>query len=115
MELMDFIAEVKDMRVRSRSYHVDDQGEYGELVFFTDDLIDWETVLYRNFGPPIKKPQEPVTRELMELTGLFGELFDHQTLYVRKDPQLLVLAMLWPWQDKIHTTLKLIINRETRG
>lgn len=113
MELVDFITEVKDLRIHSRSYHVDDRGEYGELVFFSEDLADWEAMLEKHFGSPVKKPDQPVTDELMQLTEAFGELFDHQTLYLKQEPRTTILAMLWPWRDMSHTTLKLIFQRET--
>lgn len=113
MQLVDLITAVKDIRIHSRSYHIDDHGEYGELVFFTEDLPEWEAVLDKHFGRPVKSPNEPVSESLMSLTAPFGELFDHQTLYLKENSDSLVLAMIWPWKDLSHATLKLIFRRNT--
>jgi hypothetical protein len=112
MQLVDLVTAVKDIRIHSRRYHIDDHGEYGELIFFVEDLPEWETVLHNHFGKPVKCPEEPVTESLMSLTAPFGELFDHQTLYLKENSHRLMLAMIWPWKDLSHATLKLIFRRK---
>ena len=115
MELIDLIYEMKDLRTHSRSYHVDDQGEYGELVIFSEDLPQWASAIAHHLGEPVKTPEDPVTPSLTALTEPFGELFDHQTLYLKETPGLRILAMIWPWRDNLHTTVKLIFQRETEA
>ena len=111
MELVDLVNDVKALRTHSRTYHVDDLGEYGELVFFSEDLPEWEASLQRHLGPPVKAKLQPVTPELKAVTEPFGELFDHQTLYLKETSGTRMIAMLWPWRDNIHTTLKLIFQK----
>ncbi|MFZ7127900.1 MAG: hypothetical protein ACOWWM_17220 [Desulfobacterales bacterium] len=114
MELLDVIVELKDLRIHSRTYHVDDQGEYGEIVFYSEDMSQWDNVLQRHFGAPLKSTHTPVTEELMLMTEPFGEIFDHQALFFRQEENVRIMAMLWPWRDSIHTTLKLIFLRDAK-
>jgi len=111
MELVDFMEQARDLRIRERRYHFDDAGEYGEIVLYNDEIDRWQTLIQSLLGAPLKPEGAPVTDELVELTRECGELFDHQTLFFQEDDHQQMFAMLWPWRNQPYTTLKLFFFR----
>lgn len=109
MELIDIIAQVKHLPCRQKKYHVDRHGEYAQLVFRNTYLQDWLENIEAILGEPIKKNDQPVTEGLVKLTEDFGEIFDHQILFLKKMDEQRVMAMFWPWRNQDMTTLKLMI------
>lgn len=80
--------------------------DYLELVFYSDDLAMWHEVLKDAFGQPHKPVGEKPTKEISKITKQFGGVFGNQTFYMKKDGGQNIGAMLWPWQDDEHITLK---------
>ncbi len=109
MELVDIITQVKHLACTQKKYHVDRHGEYVQLVFRNTYLKSWLDKIEAILGAPIKKADQPVTEELVELTEDFGEIFDHQTLFLQEIDDQRVMAMFWPWRNQGMTTLKLMI------
>ena len=109
MELIDIIAKIKHLPCRQKNYHVDRHGEYAQLVFPNIYLQDWLENIEAILGEPIKKNDQPVTEDLVKLTEDFGEIFDHQTLFLKEMDDQRVMAMFWPWRNQDMTTLKLMI------
>lgn len=85
--------------------------EYGELVFYRKDLPEWEKLLIRFFGVAAKPAGERPTEEALGLTGDCGGMQDNQTLFKKEANGFTVIAMLWPWQDGAHVTLKIILRK----
>jgi hypothetical protein len=85
--------------------HVTD--DYAELVFHNRALDEWNRILSDTLGPP-KKPAgvEPSENDL-ELTKDYGGIRVNQTLFMKEVEDSKVIAMYWPWQNGIHTTLKM--------
>jgi hypothetical protein len=81
--------------------------EYAELVFCTKDLGRWNNLLTDIFGPPAKPQGIKPTRKDLSLTKDYGGIRDNQTLFKKENGSTFAIAMFWPWQDGIHTTLKM--------
>ena len=111
MELVEFISELKHLDFQQKKYHADRLGEYAQLVFSNQEEERWYSQIETLLGPPVKKAGAPVTEELIELTEDYGEIFDHQTLFVKEEKGQRIIAMLWPWQASPFVTLEIAISR----
>ena len=83
--------------------------DYKELVFLNNDMPQWRGLLEEILGPACKPVGKEPTSEDKKMTQEFGGIRSDQTLYKKKDGDQTVIAMLWPWGDHQHTTLKLAI------
>ena len=85
--------------------HVTDH--YGELVVYNAKMDKWNQIFVDLLGPP-KKPLgvEPSDHDL-ELTQEYGGIWSNQTLFEKELDDFTLIAMYWPWQDGVHTTVKL--------
>jgi len=83
--------------------------DFKELVFFNKDLGQWAAILEETFGPACKPAGKEPTKDDKNMTKNFGGVHSGQTLYKGKDGDQIIIAMLWPWGDKQHTTLKMAI------
>ncbi len=86
----------------------DVDNDYVEVVFFSKDIAEWTTVLTEIFGEPLSPSGVAPTPEAVQLTKDYGGISAAQTLYKKDFPSGGILAMFWPWQDSVHTTLKII-------
>ena len=80
-------------------------ADYCEIVLANEQVDACQGILEAALGPPVKQAGEVVTEDLLALTEDFGEIVDHQILYVEKGTENAIVAMLWPWRDDVHTTL----------
>ncbi len=83
-----------------------------ELVFFARETEQWNKLLSDILGPAIKPKGVKPTREDNNLTKDHGGIFTDQTLFKKDFDDATVLAMFWPWQDHIHTTLNLVLIKK---
>ena len=88
------------------------EEEYSEVVFFSKDTEAWVKVLAQDLGVPVKPAGTEPTQEHSKLTDEFGGIFANQVLFKKDFNDSTVLAMLWPWQDKTYTTLKLVLLKK---
>ena len=86
--------------------------DYCEFVFFTKDTALWEKALTGILGPAVKPPKAKPTKEDELLTKEHGGIYSNQTLFKKLFGGLTVIAMFWPWQDDIHTTLKVAVIKK---
>ena len=85
-----------------------EEPEYRELVVYAKDVASWEKVFEEALGPAAKPPGSKATEEHEMMTDEYGGIEKTQTLYLKQDDSALTLVMLWPWQDKIHVTVKMV-------
>ncbi|MFH2138451.1 MAG: hypothetical protein ABII88_08070 [Candidatus Omnitrophota bacterium] len=83
--------------------------EYVEIVIFTADIAKWSDVFASEFGAPTKPAGIAPTSEHQELTADFGGISAGQILFSKKSGDDVVIIMFWPWQDGMHTTLKMVL------
>lgn len=88
---------------------------YVEVVLFNKDAIVWETSLQEIFGSPAKEAAKKPSKEIKALAKDHGGISVGQTLFKKDSEAGLILAMLWPWQDRTHTTLKMFVLEEDSG
>ena len=84
-----------------------DSDNYKELVFYNTDLRQWRSIFDEVFGPESKPAGKSPTAADKKMTKDYGGIHSEQTLYKRYDGDQIVIAMLWPWGDGKHTTLKM--------
>ena len=99
--------------------------EYNELVFYNKEIDKWNKIFADVLGPAIKpkvlievlgpaaKPAgvEP-TEDDLQLTKDYGGIYNNQTLFRKEFDDVTVIVMLWPWEDDIHTTLKMVLFKK---
>ncbi|MDD4183267.1 MAG: hypothetical protein PHT53_05555 [Candidatus Omnitrophica bacterium] len=81
--------------------------EYSELVFLNKDIEELYKVFAGIFGQPLKKQGAKPSKDILRLTKEYGGVWEDQTLFKKDNEQNTIIAMFWPWQDNMHTTLKM--------
>jgi hypothetical protein len=83
--------------------------DYYELVILNKEIGEWNKILTDILGPPRKpKSVEPIEDDL-RLTKASGGIRVNQTLFEKKFNDVTIIAKFWPWEDNIHTTLKMAL------
>lgn len=80
---------------------------YIDIVFFNEQLSEWNQVFSSIFGNAIKFTGIEPDKKALDLTEEFGGIQKEQTLYYKKFDDSSVIAMFWPWQNGLYTTLKI--------
>lgn len=83
-----------------------ENGEYFEAVFVKDRLPDFMKTLEGYFGPVLWPAGQPIPAEIDAVIKKFGGIMGKQTLFGRAQNGRIFFAMLWPWGDGVHITLK---------
>lgn len=86
--------------------------EYGELVFYNKEIDQWNMVFSDILGPAVKPQGAKPTKDDLRLTKNYGGIRAEQTLFKKEIDGFPVIAMFWPWQDEVHTTLKLAVLKK---
>lgn len=99
-----------DVRISSDSYE--------EIVILNSDLLAWLNVLTEKIGPPlitrkeygIKIASEDVRKSQLDLAlesaKQYGGISQGQTLYYGVTDSVVILILIWPWQNNVNVTLK---------
>jgi len=82
---------------------------YCELVFYTKDTDKWSDFFTSQLDQPIKLPGSKPSKDDELITKDYGGIYNEQTLFKKEVESSIVIAMFWPWQDGINTTLKLAV------
>lgn len=106
MTLKEILARCSKLSVYEQRHRTD---VYNELVFYNEDLDEWSKILTAVLGPPIKPPGAKPAKDDLRLSKDYGGIDINQTLFKKEFDDATVIAMFWPWQDNIHTTLKIIL------
>lgn len=85
-----------------------DTADYFEAVIVIDELAKLAAGLEKFFGPPVWPSQKPLLLQIQKRIKNFGGIRTGQTLYFRSQGKDTIFAMLWPWEDGCHTTVKII-------
>lgn len=88
---------------------------YGEFVILNKQMGDWNTMLSSIFGDPIKAQGDDPSREMVDITEQYGGIRRDQVLYRTDTTDGTAIAMLWPWQDSVHITIKLALLKDSWG
>lgn len=79
-----------------------------EAVILRDELVNLAACLERFFGNPAWPSQNRMTIQMQEAIKGYGGIMPGQILYYWNHGPDTIFAMLWPWQDGNHTTVKVI-------
>ena len=83
-----------------------------ELVFYNKDIDAWNNLFADMLGNAVKAAGREPTENDQYLTKDYGGILLNQTLFKKEFDDVIVIAMFWPWQDGIHTTLKMALLRK---
>ena len=84
-----------------------DEDNYFETVIIKDKVGEFFCALERFFGPPVWPPENKLPSQIEDVIKKFGGIVTGQTLYFCHQDNNIVFAMLWPWSDEEHITLKI--------
>lgn len=85
-----------------------DTDDYFEAVAKEEQLTELAAILDKFFGLPAYPTKVKLSPQIEEKIKDFGGIKPGQTLYFINQETRAIIAMLWPWSDKRHTTLKII-------
>jgi len=104
MMLKDILSKISHLNINEKRTISD---EYSELVFLNKDIDELCKIFTGIFGEPQKKQGVKPSKDILSLTKDYGGVWQDQTLFKKADSENTIIAMLWPWQDNMHTTLKI--------
>jgi len=84
-----------------------DSGSYFEAVVVKDELPKLTARLQNIFGLPVWPSKNPLLPAAQEIIKDFGGIRLNQPLYIKSDKEDTFFAMLWPWDDGYHITVKI--------
>jgi len=84
-----------------------DDDHYFEGVIVRDGLAGLAVRLERYLGHPIWPSQSMLSEPVREIISPYGGIREGQELYLLSEENASVFAMLWPWGDGVHITLRL--------
>jgi hypothetical protein len=107
-ERMEF-SEIKE-EVRTVGFETlrTDCDNYFEGVVVKNELANLNGRLGKMLGEPAWPSKNRLSYQMQESVKAFGGIMPGQTLYFKSEGPDAVFAMLWPWQDGMHTTVKII-------
>jgi hypothetical protein len=85
-----------------------DSDNYFEAVIVKTEVANLNERLKKFLGDPAWPSKNRLTFQAQEAVRGFGGIMPGQTLYFKSEGEDTIFAMLWPWQDGVRTTLKII-------
>ena len=105
MEFNDIRQEVKALPFETLRQDCDN---YFEAVMINEELGKLNERLAKLLGEPAWPSKKRLPIEIQDMVKNFGGIMAGQTLYFKGERSGAFFAMLWPWQDGQHTTVKII-------
>jgi len=85
-----------------------DSDNFLEAVNIKEELGRLNDRLKAFFGEPAWPSKDKLSFQAQETIKGFGGIMPGQTLYFKSEGRDSTFAMLWPWQDGKHTTVKIV-------
>ncbi len=85
----------------------EDVDNYFEAVIVKDKVEELCRTLERFLGPPVWPAKNKLSHQIKAAIKKFGGIAGGQTLYFSHQDNNILLAMLWPWRDSVHITVKI--------
>jgi len=105
---MDFSAMRKEIKGLSFDALRTDCDNFFEGVIIKEELQKLNTQLKSFLGEPVYPSKNRLPKTVQVEVDGFGGITPGQTLYYKNSGSEAIYAMLWPWQDGVRTTLKII-------
>ena len=80
---------------------------YLEAVFLKAKISEYSALLDGIFGEVAWPSNNPIPEDVKKTIAQYGSVMGGQTLYCMQEVSHVIFAMLWPWGDKVHITLKM--------
>lgn len=80
---------------------------YFEAVILRDKLPALEEKLVGFFGKQLRPPEVKLAPDAEKVSGEHGGVMGSQSLYFSREKGYYYFAMLWPWSDEYHITVKI--------
>ena len=110
------LKEVREIIERCKTLDIYEErltsDNYYEFVFYTKDTKKWDSLIESALGAAVKPTGEEPGEEHVELTKKYGGVRGNQVLYGKQFGDTIVIAMFWPWQDEVRTTLKIAFIKQ---
>lgn len=106
MKLEKILEKCRHLEIYEQRSRNDD---YCEIVFFSRDAGQWDRILTGILGTARKSAGDAPSEADLALTRHTGGIRLDQTLFEKEFEQGTVIAKFWPWQDGLHTTLKMAL------
>jgi hypothetical protein len=87
-----------------------DSNGYFEAVLLKNKLVDLTKNLENIFGALNRPSEKELPGQIQELVTKYGGIRGGQSLYFLQEKEYYACAMLWPWQDEEHITLKIFYS-----
>ena len=104
----------KELKARVESINFNELREnsddYFEAVVSNVELPKLNIIFKEFFGLPVWPSEQELPLYIKDVIKDSGGIGPGQTLYLYSQGNNTIFAMLWPWQDKQQTTIK-IVNR----
>lgn len=84
-----------------------DSDDYLEAVVLKDRIERITGILKSFLGMPVWPSNKKLPTHITVIIEEYGGVMANQALYFYREDEGIVFAMLWPWQDGVHTTLKM--------
>ncbi len=105
---MDFNVIRKDIKALNFDSLRTDCDNFFEGVVIKDELGKLKAQLINFLGEPVFPSKKRLSHKAQETVDGFGGVTSGQTLYYKDSGSDSIYAMLWPWQDGVRTTVKII-------
>lgn len=86
----------------------EDTNEYFEAVAVKEEMPRLKEKLEKFFGAPVWPSQKEIPTRIEEAIAEYGGILPGQELYFLDKDNEVMFAMLWPWNDGKHATVKII-------
>lgn len=104
MQFKELIEEVKRLKFKEVRK---DAHDYFEAVVSGGELVKLIEVFQAYFGLPAYPSEKALSLLAKNVIDKFGGIRPNQTLYLFHDDKKTIFAMLWPWMDGEHATIKI--------
>lgn len=104
MTINEIFEKISVLQIKKKRSH--EEG-YLEVVFYRKDLDVWERELKEIMGPAVKPFRTKPSEAHGKLAKPYGGIRSNQALYQKSFHAYDVIAMIWPWGDRQHMTLKI--------
>lgn len=86
-----------------------EEETYFEAVIQNELVQELAGKLKVYLGAAVFTGGEKLADNVKKIINQFGGINPGQTLYLLQENDTVILAMFWPWQDRLHTTLKMAL------
>jgi hypothetical protein len=86
-----------------------------EAVLFNKEMDKLRPRLENLLGSAVFPSQNDLSAQISQHIDAYGGIASGQTLFYTNIKNDVIFAMLWPWQDGLHTTIKIIQESSIQG